>query len=451
MGKLADYRLNLFGGFQLTDKQGKNIDPGPRKVKAMIAWLAVHADIEYPREKIAALLWPDSEDEGARHSLRQALGTMRKVLPDETSPVRVSKHSLQFDSSRAKVDVLEFNRALAGGEVQASATISSLYQGELLNGCNPRSDLFDEWLHDQRNHYRERATNALCQHLTNLIDRREFEAAIPVGTRLVFIDPLRESAYRGLMMSHMGLGNHGLALRWYRRCERQLLTELNVRPCLETRALHARLLSTWNRAESEGGEAQGTMARKKKALKQVARGHQRTLYQVDSAIDAIGDRLGGQSLLLRSEDDERTRAVVDQVIALAELQGFQVCRGEVSALGEQARVEAGQVLSSSISNCLLSKAGQALDEHSTLEQQMGACVDTIRAAAEASPLLLIVENIHKACNATLELLGRVISAAGETSVLLLMTSNYQGRSTDTAWRGSMVNAPLTTIDISAAG
>ncbi len=447
MAKAAQFSLTLFGGFQLTDNQGNSIDPGPRKVKAMIAWLAVHADIAYPREKIAAIFWPDSEEEGARHSLRQALGSLRKVIADEISPVRTSKNSVWFDSSRAEVDVRRFDEALAGGEIQAAEIISNLYQGDLLVGCNPRSDLFEEWLQDQRNHYRERATNAMCQRLTNLLDRRQFEAAIPVGTRLVNIDPLRESAYRGLMMSHMGLGNHALALRWYRRCERQLMTELDVMPCLETRALHAQLLSTWNRGESETGRQQDRIAQKKRALKQITRGHQRTLYQAESAIEAIVDRVGGQSLLLRSETGELAREVVDQVIALAEPQGFQVCRGEISANGEQARLQTGLVLSDRISSCLVSKASEGLRSDDALETRIGACVGTIRAAAEVSPLLLIVENIHRACAHSLDLLGRVISAAGDTSVLLLMTSTYDGQTTDQAWQGAMVNAPLTTIDI----
>ena len=82
---------------------------------------------------------------------------------------------------------------------------------------------------------------------------------------------------------------------------------------------------------------------------------------------------------------------------------------------------------------------------------MNACVDTVRAAAAASPLLLIVENIHNACSAARELLGRLIAAAGEIPVLLLMTSNYEELPTANAWRGAMVNAPLTIIDISRAG
>jgi DNA-binding SARP family transcriptional activator len=72
MQKKAKFKLSLFGGFQLTDVDGQLIDPGPRKVKALFAWLAVNPGIEHPREKVAAMFWPDSEEDVARHSLRQA-------------------------------------------------------------------------------------------------------------------------------------------------------------------------------------------------------------------------------------------------------------------------------------------------------------------------------------------------------------------------------------------
>ncbi|MCP3953443.1 MAG: hypothetical protein GY697_14675, partial [Desulfobacterales bacterium] len=214
-------------------------------------WLAVNPDVEHPREKIAAMFWPDSEENVARHSLRQALASLRKVMPGDTSPLRSFKSSILFDSSKIDVDALDFEAALAKGEVRASEEIAHLYKGAFLAGCNPRADLFEDWLNEHRHYYRERAVNAICQWLTVLIDTRKFERAVPIGVKLLTIDPLRESAYRGLMMAHMALGNHALALRWYRRCERVLLSELDVLPCLETRALHAQLLSSWDTQEPE--------------------------------------------------------------------------------------------------------------------------------------------------------------------------------------------------------
>lgn len=72
--------LTLFGGFQLVDAATSPITVSARKVKALLAWLAMHQGRHQPRERLALLLWEESDEVQARHSLRQALSGLRKVL-----------------------------------------------------------------------------------------------------------------------------------------------------------------------------------------------------------------------------------------------------------------------------------------------------------------------------------------------------------------------------------
>ena len=44
-----------------------------RKVKTLLAYLVLHTGQSLSRDRLAALLWEDSDDTRARHSLRQAL------------------------------------------------------------------------------------------------------------------------------------------------------------------------------------------------------------------------------------------------------------------------------------------------------------------------------------------------------------------------------------------
>jgi len=447
MQKEAKFKLSLFGGFQLSDVDGRLIDPGPRKVKALLAWLAVNPGIEQPREKVAAMFWPDSEEDVARHSLRQALASLRKVMPDEISPLKTTRGTILLDCTKIEVDALAFEAALAVGEVRASEEITHLYQGEFLAGCNPKADLFEDWLSNHRHHYRERAVNAMCQRLTLLIDTRKFKQAVPVAVRLINIDPLRESAYRGLMMAHQGMGNHALALRWYHRCERILLRELAVLPCLETRALHAQLLAAWDQKKTDVDiKVQSTNLRlKKDLLDLVSKGNQRVLYQAESIAEGIFDHLGGQSMLLRGESIQVKENLLDQITALAEPQGFEVCRGVISAKDDTLEHQAAPC--THVSNCLALTLGIEGSSEQERMQQFEDCFSSIKVAADVSPVLLIIENIHAAGRRTLEFLARLISAVGEASILLVMTSAYGGESREKAWQGAMVNAPLTTIDL----
>ena len=86
-------KLTLFGGFRIMDNDGETLVLGARKSKALLAWLAMNLDHEHPREKLAALLWPDSEGAAARHSLRQALTGLRKIIPSDMGVINSSKAS----------------------------------------------------------------------------------------------------------------------------------------------------------------------------------------------------------------------------------------------------------------------------------------------------------------------------------------------------------------------
>src|SRR5947199_9148533 len=48
---------------------------------AVLLYLAVEGGL-HPRSKLAALLWPDSEPQGARTALRNALTLLRRLLAD---------------------------------------------------------------------------------------------------------------------------------------------------------------------------------------------------------------------------------------------------------------------------------------------------------------------------------------------------------------------------------
>ena len=74
-------RLCLLGSFRL-ERDTRPIALPTRKVESLLAYVALFPG-PHPREKLAALLWGDSTDEQARHSLRSALTTLRSKLGDD--------------------------------------------------------------------------------------------------------------------------------------------------------------------------------------------------------------------------------------------------------------------------------------------------------------------------------------------------------------------------------
>ena len=71
--------ISLLGGFRV--RVGSSLLHLPtRKAQALLAYLALRPGKAHDREKVHALLWPESGKVQAQASLRQVLFTLRKAL-----------------------------------------------------------------------------------------------------------------------------------------------------------------------------------------------------------------------------------------------------------------------------------------------------------------------------------------------------------------------------------
>jgi DNA-binding SARP family transcriptional activator len=71
--------LKLLGPFQIEDPPG--LELGTRKIEALVAFLALSAGRLRHRGELAELLWGSSDEAHARHSLSQALSSLRRHGP----------------------------------------------------------------------------------------------------------------------------------------------------------------------------------------------------------------------------------------------------------------------------------------------------------------------------------------------------------------------------------
>ncbi|MEW8470961.1 MAG: BTAD domain-containing putative transcriptional regulator [Candidatus Thiodiazotropha sp.] len=231
--------LSLFGGFQLIDDTGAAVELRARKTKALLAWLALHQEKSQPRERLALLLWEESGDAQARHSLRQALSGLRKVLGSHADALVTDQESVLLRSGYIVSDSGSFDALLKEAQTPEQLTkLTSLYGGEFLEGFNPRANNYEEWLMTQRSHYRELAINTMSKLLAHYLQTAQLEAGIRLGIKLLASDPLQEQVHRTLMQLYARLNRPADALRQYRRCRRLLMRELGVSPEPETEQLH---------------------------------------------------------------------------------------------------------------------------------------------------------------------------------------------------------------------
>ena len=223
-------RLFLFGSFELKVKD-RTVHLPTRKTESILAYLALHRSVQN-REKIASMFWGDSPDELARRSLRTALSALRKEIGEEF--IVTDRETVQLNPDFPLwVDVYE-------AEKQAKDTFSSnsqavvnpdLYRGDLLQ------DFYDDWVLEEREHYRSLFVNRLLQFAQLLRTNGDYTRVISVAQKIISIDSVNERAYQDLIFCYGVLGDRSAALKSYEECAFQLQEKLGVQPSDETNTL----------------------------------------------------------------------------------------------------------------------------------------------------------------------------------------------------------------------
>ncbi|MDP9351471.1 MAG: NB-ARC domain-containing protein [Chloroflexota bacterium] len=243
----------------MTVKGAPVTDFRSQKALALLVYIAVEADLPRRRERLAALLWPDSDEESARHSLRQVLSNLRQLLDDKEavpSHLIVTRDSVQFDvSSDHWLDIAEYTRLLDTCQhhrhrrvqnckpcIERLERTVALYRGDFLQQFFlSDSAEFEEWATIKREQLQRRALAALETLATTYENRGDCERARAAIWRQVELAPWYEEAYRHLMRLDCILGQPSAALAQYDCCRQALSQALGVEPSEETTALYKQI------------------------------------------------------------------------------------------------------------------------------------------------------------------------------------------------------------------
>ncbi len=227
---MTQLRLTLLGAFQATLDGAPITRFGGEKVRALLAYLVVEGDRPHARLALAALLWPDLPDVLALRNLSQSLVRLREALGAGAAPLHVSRQALQWGVD-ASSDVQLFQRLAHGETLTELEQATALYGGELLPGFGLAGcDAFEEWLLLARERLQQKAMAALEQLAELHAGAGRHTAAATTATRLLALDPWRETGHRQLMRALAAGGDRSAALAAYTRCRRVLLADLGVEP-----------------------------------------------------------------------------------------------------------------------------------------------------------------------------------------------------------------------------
>ena len=236
---MTHLKLRLFGGFEAALPSGAPISLPTKKAQALLAYCALRPGQAHQREKLATLLWGDTEECNARNSLRQTLFVLRTALRGNLSrTLRIAGDTVATEPQTIDVDVLAFERLAAERTPQALEQAAALYRGDLLEGFIVDEESFEQWLIEERERLRELAIEVLARLLRCQDAPGMTEAAVQTARRLLVLDPLQEAVHRLLMRLHGQAGRREAAMRQYEVCVNLLRRELRLEPEPETRQLY---------------------------------------------------------------------------------------------------------------------------------------------------------------------------------------------------------------------
>ncbi len=203
--------------------------PSSRRAWSLLAYLALHPG-PTPRGELASRFWPDVLDASARASLRSAVWALRRTLEPLAPELLVAGREDVGLSTEGElsVDVLVFAQLLEEGRAREAV---ALCEGELLSGFE------EEWISAAREAHREQLLGALERLALECEQSADPAGAIAWSRRQAAVDPFGEEAHRRLIVRLADSGDRAAALLAYRTLAERLRRELAVAPSQLTREL----------------------------------------------------------------------------------------------------------------------------------------------------------------------------------------------------------------------
>jgi DNA-binding SARP family transcriptional activator len=383
--------LRLSGQPATEDQEGR-VTPLAVRDAALLAWLAVNGPTT--RDRLSQLLWPTSDAAQARNSLRQRLFQLKKTLGRDVA---------------AGSPVL----ALAEGVLHDLAESVELL-GEL---ALPDAPEYDDWLRHQRAQRGRREHDALRAQAQALEDAGEFATALPVAQAVLRQEPLSEAAHQRVMRLHYLQGDRASALTAFDACEQMLKDEIGTAPSPSTLELLATIEKS---ATLPGACAARTLpASMLRPPRMVGRDKElaaaRAAWQAGQVVAVSGEAGMGKTRLLQELASTEPGTVVaqarpgDAVVPYSSMARLLWLVAERTAGGSPA---AARLL-------FPADAQGAPLRHPALVR---AVVDQLRGAAQRGLRAVVLDDLHFADEASVELLQALASAEAMPDLRLAFAS-----------------------------
>ncbi len=435
-----------------------------RKHFAVLIRLALDAGRRFTRDYLIELLWPDAPAARARHSLAQAVSVLKAKVGHEH--VLVQRATLALAAGVVDVDV------------DALETCDVEIRGPFLDGFEiPGAVAFEHWKDERRAKLMSRVRDCLVRQMDAGRRVGDFATVERHAHVLYDFDTLSEDAVRGVMEARAWAGDRSGALKAYNRFTTQLADELGAKPSADLARIAGLLRDgrpSVARSSSAGSRELGEGKQRFEAETLIGREREfAALYDSWAEVRRRQPRV----VLLTGDAGIGKTTLTNAFASSCQLEGAVVARAQAydaerdlpfAVLGELVRQLACQRAIGSADPEALSELSRIAPEIFAVFPGVPKPVDwaaevmplrladaflkSVTAAGDESPVMLVVDDVHAADNASaaiLHVVARKLDAARVLVILASRSSELRASDASAALTADSAIAGLRTVELDA--
>jgi len=405
--------------------EGKFLALNQLKPRALLFYLAATGE-SHTRDHLATLLWGESGQSEAYHSLRSSLYHLRKALQAiQADDIVVSEGDLLYlDKISCQCDVIEFQRLLMLKNESSVTQAVALRKGPLLEGFSiPDAPLFTDWVQTENMHLNQLCFDALDRLVSWAEERETWTVAVGYLNKMIQIDPLTELAQQRLMALYLKRGEVSLVLRQYRQFESQLKEELGIQPSSEIRALYEGALRQQPNASIRVSTRHSI--RTPNILPFVGRDD--LMHELSSISNEV-DAGQGTTVLIQGEGGIGKSRLINEFASqlITNSRPWMLLQGACSPFDDMLShgpfLEAFQNANVDNLNDLLAESGASIPD--ARGRYFWRVLQMIRSLSQSAPLILLIDDLQWANSSTLNLFGFLSARLHHLPVFLVGTVQH---------------------------
>lgn len=426
------FQLRCLGGPSLLSASGEQVRFRTRKHFALLVRLALEPGKRFTRDYLTDLLWPSAAPRLANHSLAQGLSVIKAKVAREA--VLIQRSTVGLAPGWVDVDALD----LGNGDVGID--------GPFLDGFEiPAARPFEDWKTECRARLLPQVRDCLVRQMDAARRIGDFATVERRAERLQELDALAEEAIRGVMEARAWAGDRSNALKAFARYEAQLAEELGAKPGADLVRM-ADLLRDGRRSGARPaapGAPTETLQRRFEPETLIGREREFSVLY-DAWIEAR--RKTPRLVVVTSDPGVGKTTLANAFVSSCQMDGAVVARAQAydgerelpfAVLGELVKQLASQRAIGGADPEALSELTRITTEIARVFPGVPKPVDwspeitplrladaflkTVTAAAEDSPIVLVVDDIHAADNASTAILHVVARKLADVRVLMILT------------------------------